>query len=138
VSGGGRAFALATPGADGQVQTLVQLIDAIATGRGPRQPRASNRPRWRSGNAQLLIEDDYDAGVMQELERAATTSFASRRGTTATFGSPVSSGIDEQGTPFAASDSPAAPGQRPADRSRVADRARSRVRPRRRGRRLRR
>jgi gamma-glutamyltranspeptidase/glutathione hydrolase len=104
VSEGERTFALATPGADGQVQTLVQLIDAIATD-GARINHALERPRWRSGNGQLLIEADYDADVAQELERRGHDLVRITPGTTVTFGIAVSSGIDEHGTPFAASDS---------------------------------
>ena len=44
---GERIFALSTPGADGQVQTLVQTIDAIAD-RRRQLPEALDRPRWRS------------------------------------------------------------------------------------------
>jgi len=104
VSEGERTFALATPGADGQVQTLVQLIDAIATD-GARINHAFERPRWRSGNGQLLIEADYDADVAQQLERRGHDLVRIAPGTTVTFGIAVSSGIDEHGTPFAASDS---------------------------------
>ena len=65
---GERVFALSTPGADGQVQTLVQTIDAIATD-GDSIPEALDRPRWRSNEGSLLIEDDYDPDVAAELER---------------------------------------------------------------------
>src|SRR5262249_62083270 len=42
-----RAFALTTPGADGQVQTLLQLIDALVVG-GEDLPRGRDRPRLRA------------------------------------------------------------------------------------------
>jgi gamma-glutamyltranspeptidase/glutathione hydrolase len=100
-SEGGRTFALATPGADGQVQTLVQLIDAIATD-GERLPRALDRPRWRSRDGRLLIEDDYDPEVAQELERRGHELVRLPAGAPP-FGAAVAAGI-EGGTPFAASD----------------------------------
>jgi gamma-glutamyltranspeptidase/glutathione hydrolase len=101
VRDGERTFALATPGGDGQVQTLVQVIDAIATD-GERIPMALDRPRWRSSDAQLLIEDDYDAGVAAELERRGHELVRLPAGA-ATFGAAAVAGVD--GTPFAASDS---------------------------------
>jgi gamma-glutamyltranspeptidase / glutathione hydrolase len=104
VTGGGQTFALATPGADGQVQTLVQLIDAIAT-EGERINRALDRPRWRSSDAQLFIEDDYDAGVAEELERRGHELVRVPVGAGTLFGIAVAAGVDEAGTPFAASDS---------------------------------
>jgi gamma-glutamyltranspeptidase/glutathione hydrolase len=104
VSGGGQTFALATPGADGQVQTLVQLIDAIA-GDGERINRALDRPRWRSSDARLLIENDYDPAVLTELERRGHELVRVAPGAGTLFGIAVSAGIDESGTPFAASDS---------------------------------
>jgi gamma-glutamyltranspeptidase/glutathione hydrolase len=96
------AFALATPGADGQVQTLVQLIDALATD-GDRLPVALDRPRWRSSKSRLLIEEDYDADVAAELERRGHELV--RLPVSATFGAAVAAGVDAAtGTPFAASD----------------------------------
>ena len=102
VSDGDRTFALATPGADGQVQTLVQVIDAIATD-GDRIPVALDRPRWRSSDAQLLIEDDYDADVTAELERRGHELVRLPAGAS-TFGAAAVAGVDGAGTPFAASD----------------------------------
>lgn len=48
-------FALATPGADGQVQTLLQVL--VATER--RLEDAVSLPRWRSEGGELLVEDDH-------------------------------------------------------------------------------
>jgi gamma-glutamyltranspeptidase / glutathione hydrolase len=98
-----RAFALATPGADGQVQTLAQLIDALATD-GENLPRALDRPRWRSSEGRLGIESDYDPELMGELERRGHELVPMEPGAPA-FGAAVSAGIDSRtGTPFAASD----------------------------------
>ena len=98
-----RSFALCTPGADGQVQTLVQLIDAIATD-GENLPRALDRPRWRSSEGRLGIESDYDPDVMAELERRGHDLVRMEPGASA-FGAAVTAGIDSRtGTPFAASD----------------------------------
>jgi gamma-glutamyltranspeptidase/glutathione hydrolase len=98
-----RTFALTTPGADGQVQTLLQLIDAIATD-GANLPRALDRPRWRSSEGRLAIEADYDPDVQAELERRGHDLHRMEPGDP-TFGAAVAAGIDSRtGTPFAASD----------------------------------
>ncbi len=98
-----RAFALTTPGADGQVQTLLQLIDAIASD-GENLPRALDRPRWRSSEGRLGIESDYDPGVLAELGRRGHELFPMDPGAP-TFGAAVAAGVDSRtGTPFAASD----------------------------------
>jgi gamma-glutamyltranspeptidase/glutathione hydrolase len=94
--------ALATPGADGQVQTLVQAIDALAD--GEKLPRVLDRPRWRSSDGRLLIEEDYDAEALDELERRGHELVRLAPGAPA-FGAVVAAGIDEAtGTVFAASD----------------------------------
>lgn len=98
-----RAFALCTPGADGQVQTLAQLIDAIATD-GENLPRALDRPRWRSSEGQLRIESDFDPKLLAELECRGHELVRMEPGSSA-FGAAVAAGIDSRtGTPFAASD----------------------------------
>jgi gamma-glutamyltranspeptidase/glutathione hydrolase len=98
-----RAVAICTPGADGQVQTLVQLIDAIATD-GHNLPRALDRPRWRSSDGRLAIESDYDAEEMAELERRGHDLVPLPPGSP-NFGAAVAAGHDSRtGTPFAASD----------------------------------
>ncbi len=98
-----RSFALCTPGADGQAQTLAQLIDAIATD-GENLPRALDRPRWRSSEGRLGIESDYDPELMAELERRGHELVRVEPGDSA-FGAAVTAGIDSRtGTPFAASD----------------------------------
>lgn len=49
---------LATPGADGQIQTLLQvLLGAFA--RGADLATAVSQPRWRSENGRLLVEADH-------------------------------------------------------------------------------
>ena len=51
-------LALATPGADGQVQTLLQVLVGIQLG-GLDLARAIARPRWRSEDGALLIEKSH-------------------------------------------------------------------------------
>jgi gamma-glutamyltranspeptidase/glutathione hydrolase len=51
-------LALATPGADGQVQTLLQIIVALQR-EGRDLARAIAKPRWRSENGLLLIERSH-------------------------------------------------------------------------------
>jgi len=52
--------ALATPGADGQVQTLLQVILRWAAA-GEALPQAVAAPRWRSENGKLLVEAGHPA-----------------------------------------------------------------------------
>jgi gamma-glutamyltranspeptidase/glutathione hydrolase len=54
-------LALATPGADGQVQTLLQVLVAM-TREKMDLAQAIARPRWRSENGALLIERSH-AGI---------------------------------------------------------------------------
>ena len=93
------ALALATPGADGQVQTLLQVL--IGLGRdGLDLAQAIARPRWRSENGELLIEHSHNGiAALQALgHRVAPRSDGDLR-----FGAVVSAGwID--GEPIAAAD----------------------------------
>lgn len=59
-------LALATPGADGQVQTLLQVLIAIQC-EGLDLAAAIARPRWRSENDKLLIERSH--ARISELRR---------------------------------------------------------------------
>jgi gamma-glutamyltranspeptidase/glutathione hydrolase len=52
------ALGMATPGADGQVQTLLQVLIAIRR-EGIDLAQAIARPRWRSENDKLLIERSH-------------------------------------------------------------------------------
>jgi gamma-glutamyltranspeptidase/glutathione hydrolase len=54
----GDSLALATPGADGQVQTLLQVIRAIVDD-GIDLAAAIAKPRWRSEGGSLLVEDSH-------------------------------------------------------------------------------
>lgn len=53
-------LALATPGADGQVQTLLQVIEKVFR-RDQDLAAAIAAPRWRSEGGELLIESDHPA-----------------------------------------------------------------------------
>jgi len=59
------SVALATPGADGQVQTLLQVLAAMRL-EGADLASAIARPRWRSENGRLLIEQSHPG--MQRLQ----------------------------------------------------------------------
>jgi gamma-glutamyltranspeptidase/glutathione hydrolase len=60
-------LAMATPGADGQVQTLLQVLVAIQR-EGVDLASAIARPRWRSENGNLLIERSHaGAGRLSSL-----------------------------------------------------------------------
>jgi gamma-glutamyltranspeptidase/glutathione hydrolase len=54
------ALAAATPGADGQVQTLLQVFSKIY-GQGNDIASAVSAPRWRSENGDVLIEKSHPA-----------------------------------------------------------------------------
>ncbi|WP_203595426.1 gamma-glutamyltransferase [Salipiger sp. PrR002] len=54
----GSVWALATPGADGQVQTLLQVLSRARLA-GEDLAAAVAAPRWRSENGQLLIEESH-------------------------------------------------------------------------------
>ena len=58
VTTGRGVMALATPGADGQVQTLLQVLVAIIR-ENVDLAQAIARPRWRSENGLLLIEHSH-------------------------------------------------------------------------------
>lgn len=92
-------LALATPGADGQVQTLLQVLMAIGR-EGVDLASAIARPRWRSENGSLLIEQSH-AGIehLRTLgHRVAPLADGDMR-----FGAVVSAGCID-GEPFAAAD----------------------------------
>jgi gamma-glutamyltranspeptidase/glutathione hydrolase len=56
----GSTLALATPGADGQVQTLLQVLSAIERP-GTSLADAIARPRWRSQEGHLMVEPGHPA-----------------------------------------------------------------------------
>ncbi|MFK8253110.1 gamma-glutamyltransferase [Ancylobacter terrae] len=55
-------LALATPGADGQVQTLTQVLSNMFVG-GDDLATAIARPRWRSQDGKLLVESAHPHGA---------------------------------------------------------------------------
>ncbi len=63
---GERCVALATPGADAQVQTLAQVMDHLVIG-GLSSAAAIDVPRWRASDAVVLLEADADPQVRQGL-----------------------------------------------------------------------
>lgn len=90
---------LATPGADGQVQTLLQVLSAIFVG-GVDLAEAIARPRWRSENSRLLVEAshrhlDLLSGYGHEIVTSADGDLR--------FGGVVCAGI-ERGQPFCCAD----------------------------------
>ncbi len=56
-------MALATPGADGQIQTLVQVLSASVRD-GMDLSAAIAASRWRSEGGQLLIERSHPAAAL--------------------------------------------------------------------------
>lgn len=95
----GDLMALATPGADGQVQTLLQVIRRILAS-GQDVASAIHAARWRSENGKLLVEDDHSA--MADLTQRGHRTVALTRGDMR-FGAIACAGISS-GRPFAIAD----------------------------------
>ncbi|MEI4197328.1 gamma-glutamyltransferase [Roseovarius sp. E0-M6] len=92
------ATALATPGADGQVQTLLQILARMAAGADIAS--AIHAPRWRSEDGRLLMAENHrDA----EQLRALGHDVEFRADNDLCFGGVVCAGI-AHGRPFAGSD----------------------------------
>lgn len=99
VEGKDACFALATPGADGQVQTLLQILMQVFED-GQSLPAAIDGPRWRSEDGRLLVEGDHPAcAVLQDLgHKVVPTPAGDTR-----FGAVVCAGL-AGASPFAVSD----------------------------------
>jgi gamma-glutamyltranspeptidase/glutathione hydrolase len=98
LTGGEEVRALATPGADGQVQSLLQVLTAHA-GLGDWEA-AMAAPRWRSNSGQLLIERSHPGRAALE---ALGHRIEVRDDGDGTFGSMTSAGV-AGGRAFALSD----------------------------------
>ncbi|MEJ1934129.1 gamma-glutamyltransferase [Nostoc sp. NIES-2111] len=92
-------LALSTPGADGQVQTLLQVLTAVFE-RGDDLATAIARPRWRSEDGMLLMESDHQA---QDHLRVSGHRVESMPPGHVKFGSVVAAGVIN-GMPVAVSD----------------------------------
>lgn len=99
VESGNACFGLATPGADGQVQTLLQIITGLFED-GLDLPAALDRMRWRSEDGRLLVEGDHVAAA--DLERLGHKVIRTPAGDTR-FGAVVCAGLS-QAFPFAVAD----------------------------------
>jgi gamma-glutamyltranspeptidase/glutathione hydrolase len=99
VTGPHGSLALATPGADGQVQTLLQVIAAVFAG-GSDIAAAIAAPRWRSEAGAVLIEESHaNRGQLEALgHRLRVLPDGDMR-----FGAVVAAGFVEGG-PIAAAD----------------------------------
>jgi len=95
----GQVSALATPGADGQVQTLLQVLLSMRFDR-PDIVAALERPRWRGEHDDLLIERGHPAAEDLELRghRLKVVDHGDPY-----FGAVVAAGVDEEG-PWASGD----------------------------------
>jgi gamma-glutamyltranspeptidase / glutathione hydrolase len=99
VDTGSACFALATPGADGQVQTLLQILIGL-TVEGLDLPTAIDRARWRSEDGRLLVETGYPAA--EEFAARGHEVLRVALGDTR-FGAVVCAGLAKN-RPFACSD----------------------------------
>lgn len=95
----GDVLAIATPGADGQIQTLLQVLARMRFNDESLE-RAISAARWRSQDGELLIEADHEwsADLLARNHR-----IANRTPGDDLFGAVVAAGTTN-GTPFAASD----------------------------------
>ncbi len=98
--GDGSVLALATPGADGQVQTLLQVVSAMRFDGTP-LPGAIAAPRWRSENGALLIEQSHSAS--SDLESRGHEIVVREDGD-AIFGAVVAAGNGPAGLIYGADD----------------------------------
>jgi gamma-glutamyltranspeptidase/glutathione hydrolase len=96
-------LALSTPGADGQVQTLTQLLERMLVD-GVSPTAALDAPRWRSADGGLTIEEGFSPRVANALARRGhALSWAPRGGDA--FGAAVLAGFEPHtGSVFAAAD----------------------------------
>lgn len=99
VTGGFGTLALATPGADGQVQTLLQVIARIFS-QGTDIASAIAAPRWRSEDGAILLERGHPGQAQLEMlgHRLRVLDDGDMR-----FGAVVAAGRIE-GTPLAVAD----------------------------------
>jgi gamma-glutamyltranspeptidase/glutathione hydrolase len=95
----GGTMALATPGADGQIQTLLQVIAKHTLADTP-LAEAIDAPRWRSQDGQLLIATNHP---QREQLGALGHRIADRQDIDLSFGGLVCAGHDGA-APFAGSD----------------------------------
>lgn len=102
VDDGDRVLAIATPGADGQVQTLTQVLEGVFID-GMSVLGALDRPRWRSMDGQLLLEQGFDLSLAQGLT-ARGHEIEWLPGRHETFGAAVVAGFDRGGSNVFASD----------------------------------
>jgi len=98
----GRRMALATPGADGQVQTLVQIIRQLNDA-GAGISAALHAPRWRAVEGRLAVEASFHVNLVDGL--VARGHLVDRRPDgDPLFGSAAVAGVDVEGGVVCASD----------------------------------
>jgi gamma-glutamyltranspeptidase/glutathione hydrolase len=102
VQGPTARWAIATPGADGQVQFLIQVIDAVVTG-GKTIAEAIRAPRWRSVFGRVAVEAAFSA-VAEAALSAAGHDVYRRANNDGFFGDVVAAGICSEGQIFAVAD----------------------------------
>ncbi|MBS1089714.1 gamma-glutamyltransferase [Gluconobacter wancherniae] len=93
-------LAIATPGADGQVQTLLQCIDRMLR-RDEDLASAIAAPRWRSQAGKLLIERNHPSA---EALAARGHHIEFMTPGAMCFGAIACAGVDSNGMPYAAGD----------------------------------
>lgn len=98
----GLVTALATPGADAQVQVLAQVAQAVMA-EGCSLPEAIERPRWRLQDGRLLVEEGTPHDTIARL-RARDHDVAVVADDGLVFGSVTAAGHDGRST-FAVADS---------------------------------
>lgn len=95
----GSALAMATPGADGQVQTLLQVLAALRAGTPLQDAVAA--PRWRSEEGLLLVEHGHRA--VADLAGRGHRTQERPRGDDL-FGAVVAAGCARDADPYAVAD----------------------------------
>jgi gamma-glutamyltranspeptidase/glutathione hydrolase len=97
-----RRWGIATPGADGQVQFLVQAIDAVLSD-GKTIDNAIEQPRWRVVRDRVALEPHFDDALEEFLKSRGRRTYR-RNADDGFFGGIVSAGISADGTLFAHAD----------------------------------
>lgn len=96
----GDALAMATPGADGQIQTLLQILLKLALPQKSGLAGAIAAPRWRSEDGRLLLETSHASRDELALKGHA---IQIREDGASPFGGVVATGFGAAG-PYATSD----------------------------------
>jgi gamma-glutamyltranspeptidase/glutathione hydrolase len=99
-----RTIGIATPGADGQIQTLLQVLTSHLENGVPLQA-ALHEPRWRLVDGEVCIEDGFAAELIDALNEDKRVTRMLEPGDQL-FGAVAAVGVDDTGGPAEAMSDP--------------------------------